>query len=148
MSDCPNCHRSVAPGDDICENCGAVLSTITTTQARFVTAPSIAALPVTPGTITICPTCKAPVKPNDTICENCGMILSATTSAVLSRATSAQTITSSVPITGSMPVAALNECPRCHQPRKPGSKFCNGCGLRYDSNASAQLANRQSAGAP
>ncbi|HEX7736540.1 MAG TPA: tetratricopeptide repeat protein [Ktedonobacteraceae bacterium] len=141
MSDCPNCHRPVAPGDDICENCGAVLSIITTTQARYVTAPSIAALPATPGIVTICPTCKTPVKPDDTICENCGMILSAKTSATLSRTSPTQ----SAP-TISVPVSSLTECPRCHQPRKAGSKFCNGCGLRYDSQSSAQLANRQTSG--
>ena len=140
MSDCPNCHNPVAPGDDICENCGAVLSTITANQARYVTAPAITALPSTPSSLTICPTCKAAVKPDDTICENCGMILSAKTSATLSRTTSPQATTTSVP------VSTLTECPRCHQPRKPGSKFCNGCGLRWDSRSSVQLATQQAVG--
>ena len=141
MSDCSNCHQPMAPGDNICENCGAVLSTITVTQARYVTAPSMPVLPSAPASLTNCPTCKALLKPDETICENCGMILSAKTSATLSRTTTPQGAT------GSMSVAALNECPRCHQPRKADSKFCNGCGLRYDSSASAQLANRQAAGA-
>ena len=141
MSDCPNCHSPVAPGDDICENCGAVFSTITAVQASYVTAPPALAVPSTPANLTICPTCKAPVKPDDTICENCGMILSAKTSATLSR-------TTSQPTTNNIPVSALTECPRCHQPRKAGSKFCNGCGLRWDSHSSAQLANQQAAGIP
>jgi len=70
------------------------------------------------------------------------MILSATTSATLSHTTSSQATIVSVP------VISLTACPRCHQPRKAGSKFCNGCGLRYDSNVSAQLANQQAAGIP
>lgn len=141
MSNCPNCHTPVTPGDDICENCGAVLSTITATQARYVTAPPALASPVTFGTLVVCPTCQATVRPDDAICENCGMILSATTSAMLSK-------TNSQAVTISGPIPSLNECPRCHQPRKAGSKFCNGCGLHYDSQASAHLtaqqANRQS----
>lgn len=134
MSDCPNCHQPVAPGDDICENCGAVFSTIVTSQARLVTAPPVVATlpPISPG-LTACPNCQAPVKSDDAVCENCGMILSATTSAQLSK-TAAST-------TGN-PLRTLTECPRCHQPRKSGAKFCNGCGLRYDSPSSVQLASQ------
>jgi serine/threonine-protein kinase PknG len=62
------------------------------------------------------------------------MVLSATTSALLNNVTAAQTT--------STPLSALIECPRCHQPRKSGSKFCNGCGLRYDGQLSAQLASQ------
>ena len=131
MSSCPNCHQPVAPGDDICENCGAVLSTLVTSQARFVTAPpAMAPLPSTPTSLNTCPTCKAPVKPGEDICENCGMVFSAaTTSATLVRTTTPQVIAASVSI--------LTECPRCHAQRKPGSKFCNGCGFRYDAATSA-----------
>lgn len=140
MSDCPNCHHPVAPGDDICEHCGAVLSTIsvTQTQARYVTMPSAPVVASTPATLTICPTCQNAVQPGESICEHCGMILSSTTSASLSR--------QAAPV--SISAASLTECPRCHQPRKAGAKFCNGCGLRYDSLSSVQLAAQQAAGRP
>lgn len=39
MSSCPNCHQIVAPTDDICENCGAVLLSMIATPT-FVAAPS------------------------------------------------------------------------------------------------------------
>ena len=65
MSSCPNCHQTVAPGDDICENCGAVLSTVVASQARFVTIPSTPSTLVGSTTIVpnVCPTCQTLVKP-------------------------------------------------------------------------------------
>lgn len=129
MSSCPNCHQAVAPGDDICENCGAVLSTVVASQARFVTAPSMpAAFAVSTPIPSACPTCQTPVKPGEDVCENCGMVLSAATiSATLVRNTVPQ-----VSQATSTFAATLTQCPRCHKQRKTNSKFCNGCGLRYD----------------
>lgn len=137
MSSCPNCHQPVAPGDDICENCGAVLAAPMASQGRFVAAPSapVSSTTTGPTTVMVCPTCKAPVEPGDDVCENCGMVLSAVTSATLVRTTSPQ-------VANTPPISALTECPRCHARRKPGAKFCNGCGLRYSSAASAQLTSQ------
>lgn len=141
MSDCPNCHQPLVPGDDICENCGAILSALTAVQASYVPASSLSALSSISGNLLTCPTCQTPIASGETICENCGMILSATTSATLTRTSSSQAAPPSAPIS-----SALTTCPRCHQPRKGNAKFCNGCGLRYDSQESAQLAQRQVAG--
>jgi serine/threonine-protein kinase PknG len=124
MSSCPNCHQAVSPGDDICENCGAVLSAQVASQARFVAALSTP-LPLLSTGLSTCPTCKAAVKPGDDICENCGMVLSATVgSGALTRTTTSQATGTSVPV--------LNQCPHCQAPRKAGAKFCNTCGKRYD----------------
>lgn len=126
MSSCLNCHQPVMPGDEICENCGAVLSSVlATTPAAFVVAPASVSLPVPLSGLSICPTCTSPIQPGDEICEQCGMVLSSTTGPV------GQMITAQPHTTGSAPV--LTQCPTCHGPRKPGSKFCNRCGTRYDS---------------
>lgn len=120
MSNCPNCHQAVALGDDICENCGAVLSTIVTSAARFVTAPA-----ATPTSLSTCPTCQAAVKPGEDVCEHCGMVLSAT-------AISTALVRNAVSQATNASAALLTQCPRCHKQRKANAKFCNGCGLRYD----------------
>src|ERR1700737_2436128 len=91
MSSCPNCRQAIKPGDDICENCGAVLAAQVSSQARFVAALSTP-LPMISTGLSTCPTCQASVKPGDDICENCGMILSAaTSSAILARTNTSQT---------------------------------------------------------
>jgi serine/threonine-protein kinase PknG len=112
-------------------------------QGRFVAAPSTPVSSTTTGPVTVmvCSTCKAPVEPGDDVCENCGMVLSAVTSATLVRTTSPQ-------VASTPPISALTECPRCHARRKPEAKFCNGCRLRYDSAASAQLASQPAVAAP
>jgi serine/threonine-protein kinase PknG len=66
------------------------------------------------------------------------MVFSATTtSTTVARTTTPQAIAASV--------SSLTECPRCHAQRKRGSKFCNGCGFRYDSATSATSAQPQTA---
>lgn len=138
MADCPNCHQPVAPGDDICENCGAILSTIVASQPRFVAAPPAPVAGSTSPGLGLCSNCKTPIKPGDDICESCGMVLSAVTrSAPISYTTSPQATITSTPM-----AAGLAECPRCHKPRKAGAKFCNGCGLRYDENATTLNGNQ------
>src|SRR5260370_28663551 len=67
------------------------------------------------------------------------MVLSAATiSATLTRNTAPQAsqVTSAS-------VASLTQCPRCHKQRKAGSKFCNGCGLRYDEKSVTAATNAQ-----
>ena len=85
MSSCPNCHQPVAPTDDICENCGAVLSTLMPTPA-FVAASSPLASAISSAgqaqgavpTILpdVCPNCGQRLHPGDDICEQCGMVIS------------------------------------------------------------------------
>src|SRR6185312_12053432 len=117
MLRCPNCQQMVAPADDVCENCGAVLTAQVTSQGRFVATLSTP-LPTISGAVGTCPTCNAALKAGEDICENCGMVLSASIgSGTLSGTTLSQ---------------ALTQCPRCQAARKPGSRFCNGCGLRFD----------------
>lgn len=135
MSNCPNCQQTVGAGEDICENCGAVLSTIVTSQAHLITAsPLHVAMSSAPVSFPTCPTCQTPIKPGEDICENCGMILAHTATS----RTLAHTIIPQVTgVTNSTSVPILTECPRCHAQRKVGAKFCNGCGFRYDSATSA-----------
>ncbi len=79
MSSCPNCQHAISPGDDICENCGAVLSAQVTSQGRFVAALSTPLPTISSGASTS-PTCNTSVKAGEDICENCGMVLSASIS--------------------------------------------------------------------
>src|SRR5215813_11586812 len=76
MASCPNCQHPVAPADDICENCGAVLSTLIPTPAfvaaSVATSPSIGAGQA-PGTVPpasapgVCPNCNHPLHAGDDI---------------------------------------------------------------------------------
>ena len=122
-SNCPNCHQPVSPADDICENCGAVLSPAIVASASVTT---VTRPPVTTGGINVCPNCKKPIKPTDSICEQCGAVVATITIA-------AQTTTPTSPATA--PAVSQNECPQCHGPRVPGKRFCNRCGYRYASAA-------------
>ena len=118
-STCPNCKRPVSAGDDICENCGAVLTPVSTPAQ---TSTNVARPQAATSSTTVCPNCKRPVSPGDDICENCGVVL-ATTSA-LKQTTTSPTITS-------QQSPLQEECPQCHAPRIPGVKFCNRCGYRF-----------------
>ncbi len=120
-STCPNCKQSVSPGDDICENCGAVLTSTSTPVQTSTNATLPQALP---STTTVCPNCQQTVSPGDDICENCGVVL-ATTSALKQ--------TTASPVTNIQQALSplQEECPQCHAPRIPGVKFCNHCGYRF-----------------
>ncbi|HEY7419383.1 MAG TPA: tetratricopeptide repeat protein, partial [Ktedonobacteraceae bacterium] len=134
MSSCPNCHQSVAPTDDICENCGAVLSSLVA-PPTFVAAPPIDTTSATyskptssarsPQSQHRCPNCKQPVKSGDDVCENCGMVLD-------SSAGTGIPLTTAQPTNASSPSApqftSPDVCPNCGSPRKPGVNFCGRCG--------------------
>ncbi|GCE48179.1 serine/threonine-protein kinase PknG [Thermosporothrix hazakensis] len=80
MERCPNCDLPLWPGQDICENCGAVVSTIVTTPRRNPEPPSakitITTPPRTPETepplVIECPRCHAHCKPGAKFCNRCG----------------------------------------------------------------------------
>ena len=134
MSNCPNCQQPVAPGDDICENCGAVLSTISI--PAFVAAPTLPSTPVSSSAPAVsrgntCPNCKATIGPNDDVCEQCGMVLAVTAMNTIPTTPSTPTSISMAPTMPQTPVGQ-NECPRCHKIRIPGKKFCGGCGFNFD----------------
>jgi serine/threonine-protein kinase PknG len=125
VSSCPNCHHPVT--DDICENCGAILSTLVMAPVR-VASTSVSASTLPPssppvGKPTICPTCQQPVEPDADICEQCGMVLTAMTLPPIS--------TTITPLSVSSPVAQEELCPRCQMRRAPGVKFCGRCGYSY-----------------
>jgi len=76
MADCPNCHQPVAPGDDVCENCGAVLLTVVASQACFVMPAPAPPFPAATLHLCMCPTCQTPVNSGDDICKNGWRMLS------------------------------------------------------------------------
>ncbi len=135
---CPNCHQPISAADDICENCGAVLSsTPVNTSTAFAStvsnSPSVSATSV--GSNTLCPNCHQPVNAADDICENCGAVLG--TVETPQRATGTNAVASTIP-------NDANECPQCHYANNRGAKFCNHCGFRLSattgSTASAPIA--------
>ena len=103
MSSCPNCHQPVAPTDDICENCGAVLSTLMPMPAFVAASSPLAAAISSAGqtqgpvpTISVpgvCPNCGQALHPGDDICEQCGMVISGVGAAVSSTSGSISTNT-------------------------------------------------------
>lgn len=128
MATCPNCHQPVTPSDDICENCGAVLSTLISVPT-FVAAPTQPPVASASGS-SICPNCKASTRPQEDICEQCGMVLAATALDTI------PTPLSPIPtLSGVSSPSMLGECPHCHKPRQPGKKFCGSCGFNLETNA-------------
>ncbi len=132
-STCPVCHSAVNPADDVCENCGAVLSTVSLPLIRTA-APVplfVPSRPVTSGAPVrsggVCPNCKEPVVPGDDICEHCGAVFSTITMPPIRTVTPA-IVTRPAAITQA---PAQDECPRCHARRTVGKSFCGKCGFKY-----------------
>ncbi len=119
-STCPVCHGPVSPADDICENCGAVLSTVSLPP---VSANALAAARSSLASPAVCPHCQQPVVPGEDICEHCGAVLST----IMIPALQPDWPQASI----AQPTATQNECPRCHAPRLPGKPFCGKCGFKY-----------------
>lgn len=143
MSSCPNCHQPVAPADDICENCGAVLSTLIPTPAFVAASSSVVSAATSSSSSTAgagqvqgakapapgaCPNCSHPLHPDEDICDQCGMVIVGVVTPTQS--TSAPIQQSNKP---SVPQAKPGEdaCPSCGAPRKPGVRFCGSCGASY-----------------
>ena len=121
LSTCPNCHQAVSTGDDICENCGVVLSGISSPPTALgSTATPVVASPIA-NSMTVCPNCQQSVAPSDEICENCGVVL-----ATFVKPTQPTHV----------PIVSQAECPQCHAPRITGVKFCNRCGFRFETATS------------
>lgn len=125
ISTCPNCHMQIASTDEICENCGAVLSPlpIMSPASSYAMSSMASPAPMSPppnpaassiSTTNICPHCRQPVSAGEEICENCGAVLTALT-----------------PAPGVVSASLQETCPQCQRPRTPGVKFCNGCGYRF-----------------
>src|SRR6266568_6359837 len=131
ISSCPNCHHPVT--DDICENCGAILSTLVMAPVRVastaISSPTLPSSSPPTGKPTICPTCQHPVEPDDDICEQCGMVLTAMTLPPISPISSISTTITPLPV--SSPRVQEELCPRCRTRRAPGVKFCGRCGYNY-----------------
>jgi serine/threonine-protein kinase PknG len=123
-STCPVCHGPVSPTDDICDNCGAVLSTVSFPPMG--TAASTAT-PAPARNHTVCPNCQQPVVPGEDICDHCGAVLSTITIPAFQAAPPQASFTQ--PTVFTQPTQ--NECPNCHARRIPGKSFCGKCGFRF-----------------
>ncbi len=121
---CPVCHGPVSPADDICDNCGAVLSTVSL--------PPVGTTRASTGSNTVCPNCQSPVVPGEDICDNCGAVLSTITIPAFQVAPPQASFTQP---TFTQPTQ--NECPNCHAPRTPGKSFCGKCGFRFAAEVAA-----------
>jgi serine/threonine-protein kinase PknG len=147
MSSCPNCHQPVAPTDDICENCGAVLSTLMPTPAFVAASSPLASASGGAGqaqgtvpTISVpgaCPNCGQRLHPGDDICEQCGMVVSGAgaavsgTSGTIGTSTTIPQMGQSNNLVASQTTGGGDVCPRCGARRKPGVRFCGSCGADY-----------------
>ncbi len=75
IPECPNCHYALKPGDEICENWGAVLisQSVSATASAAFSSPSITQTvapsdtPTSDGNPGICANCRQPIKPGDDI---------------------------------------------------------------------------------
>ncbi|GCE20008.1 protein kinase domain-containing protein [Dictyobacter kobayashii] len=122
MSSCPNCHQPVGKDDDICENCGAVLSSLlapaTFVEASIVPQPSNLPGQSLPQT---CPNCHQPLHAGDDICEQCGMVVDVQVSSV----------PASAAVNQAQAVTNGDSCPNCGNKRTSGVKFCGRCGYNF-----------------
>src|SRR6266481_979366 len=108
---CSNCRQPLQPGDDICENCGAVLAPVPV-PARASAAPATpsALCPTASASAPqACPNCHQPVHPGGDICEQCGAVLISV----------AGGLPPSTPASAPVPATA---CPNCHAPRQPTAR--------------------------
>ncbi|MBV9712082.1 MAG: tetratricopeptide repeat protein, partial [Ktedonobacteraceae bacterium] len=131
-SNCPVCHGPVGPADDICENCGAVLSTVSLPSVGVTASAPHRSVPTSSG---VCPNCQQPVVPGEDICEYCGAVLSTITIPAFQAAPPQASITQPAILTR----PTEDECPRCHARRLPGKSFCGRCGFKYANQASPGL---------
>ncbi|HEY0754597.1 MAG TPA: tetratricopeptide repeat protein [Ktedonobacteraceae bacterium] len=114
VSTCSQCYRPLAPGDDVCANCGAFVVAASSKPKPMPAYPQgNVSIPASP-TPTLCPTCRKPVQPGDDICDYCGAILASVSSGG-----------------GNTPQHNGNTattCPACLAPVKPNDEFCDHCG--------------------
>jgi serine/threonine-protein kinase PknG len=117
---CTSCHSPLTPGEDVCENCGAI-----NTQAPD---PQANGSPASPAT---CPSCHHPLSSGEDICENCGAIVSTIAPLPVTlpgTAVAPVDMQAIAPIATPQAVAAT--CPNCGALGIPGKKFCGRCGTR------------------
>src|SRR5690349_380473 len=79
VSTCPNCGQSIRAHDDICDNCGVVLSPNIPLPTFASTIATSTAPHVSTSTMTACPNCHASVRSGEDICDNCGAVLATIT---------------------------------------------------------------------
>src|SRR5258707_3786055 len=132
VSTCSQCHRPLAPGDDICNCCGAFVSTPSPKPVAVATYPqgnvpvAVSSTPQPGGhALTACPACQAPVQPGDEFCERCGAVL-ASIPVTTAPATAAPAVTLTQP-----QLASQDVCPKCNAERRPDKKFCGQCGDHF-----------------
>ena len=130
---CPVCGAKVKPGDEFCDNCGAVLAGATAAAASSRTGavaaaagPALAARPATSGGssgLKICSNCGTSNSPSEDFCVNCGASLAVATP-VANAPASSQTVAAA---------AATTACPKCGNLLSPTDKFCRKCGFNTTS---------------
>jgi serine/threonine-protein kinase PknG len=70
---CPTCHAALVPGEDVCENCGRVLSAaVTSAQLARTTSPRVVPTHTSPPVLATCPRCSKQRKPAAKFCNGCG----------------------------------------------------------------------------
>lgn len=114
---CPHCRQPINAADEVCEECGAVLTPPAAAGGRTGAAPAVAR-PVQAATAGgTCPNCQAPVAAGAEICEACGVVLATTGNVRVYSQTA--------------PALRADECPQCRGPRTVAERFCRRCGANY-----------------
>lgn len=91
---CPNCHSALQPGDDICEQCGMVVTA--TTNSAVVN-------PTSTPTAQQCPQCHGPRIPGVKFCNRCGFsYVGVTGPTTLSNSTSVASPSSTLLVVGNI----------------------------------------------
>lgn len=91
---CPNCHSALQPGDDICEQCGMVVTA--TTNSAVVN-------PTSTPTAQQCPQCHGPRIPGVKFCNRCGFsYVGVTGPTALSNSTSVASPSSTLLVVGNI----------------------------------------------